>query len=73
MKLVDDIGARLKHFSTVALALGGGIQGAWVVFPEDLKSSLGPDVALWVARVTAIVLVWGLGGKFIAQPPKDAP
>lgn len=73
MKLVDDIGIRLKHYSTQALALGVGIQGAWAVFPEDLKTGLGPEIVPWVSRITALVLLWGLVGKFIDQTPKDAP
>jgi hypothetical protein len=71
MKLVDDIGTRLKHFSTIALATGTAIQGAWIAFPDDLKTGLGPDAPHWISRLTAAVLLWGIVGKFIDQTPKE--
>lgn len=70
MKIVNDAGSRLKHYSTQALALGVGIQGAWAVFPDDLKAGLGPEIVPWVSRITALVLLWGLIGKFVDQTPK---
>jgi hypothetical protein len=73
VKLVKDKRNRLRHYSTMALALAGSLQGAWAVFPEDLKAGLGPDAVSWVAKATAIILLLGLLGKFIDQSPKDAP
>ena len=73
MKLVPKPASHWKHYSTQALALGVGIQGAWAVFPDDLKAGLGPDIVPWVSRVTAVILLWGLVGKFVDQTPKDTP
>jgi hypothetical protein len=71
MKFVKDVKARLKHYSTIALATGTGIQGAWMAFPDDLKAGLGPDAIHWVSRLTAFVLLAGIVGKFIDQGGKD--
>lgn len=73
MKLIDDVKGAWRHFSTQALLIGASIQSAWALFPDDLKVALGPAVVTWVARVTALVLLWGLIGKFIDQRPKEAP
>lgn len=70
MKFVTDVKARLKHFSTIALATGTAIQGAWMVYPDDLKAALGPDAVLWVSRLTALILLWGIFGKFVDQTPR---
>ena len=71
MKIVEKPASRWKHYSTQALALGVGIQGACAVFPDDLKAGLGADIVPWVSRVTAVILLWGLVGKFIDQTPKE--
>lgn len=67
-KLIKNWRDALTHYSTKALALGAGIQGAWLIFPEDWKDDLGAGVVTWMARLTAAVLVAGLVGKFIEQP-----
>lgn len=66
-KLIDDIRGAWRHYSTQALAIGAAIQGVWVAFPDDLKTALGPDAVIVVAKVTASILVLGLIGKFIDQ------
>lgn len=73
MKLIDNPLAALRHYSTFAMTLGVGLQGLWMAYPDDLKTALGADAVLWVARVTAIVLIAGLVGKVIDQTPKDTP
>lgn len=77
MKLVPRLIPNAKkawtHFSTQALALGVGIQGAWAVFPDDLKAGLPANTVQWVSRITALILLWGLIGKFVDQTPKDKP
>lgn len=66
-KLIPNWRAALSHYSTKALALGAGIQGAWLVFPQDWKDDLGAGVVTWMARLTAFILVAGLVGKFVDQ------
>ena len=73
MKLIPNARAAWRHYSTQALALGDSITSAWTVFPDDLKAAMGPDALVWIARITALILVWGLVGKFIDQGPKGAP
>ena len=73
MKLIDDIRGAWRHYSTQALALGAAIQGAWVAFPDDLKAALGPDAVVVVAKVTAVILVLGLAGKFVDQSHDQQP
>ena len=72
MRFVDRAGLRAarRHFSTWALAVSSALLGAWSMFPEDLKSALGPEATTWVSRVILAVTIWGLVGKFIAQPEK---
>ena len=67
-KLIRNWRDALTHYSTKALALGAGVQGMWLAFPDDWKANLGADVATWMARLTAGILVAGLVGKFIEQP-----
>lgn len=70
-RVVKDWRQRLRDFSTVALALGTALQGAWLVFPEDLKASLP---SRWVSYALGAILVWGLVGKFVVQgPPAPEP
>jgi hypothetical protein len=72
MKIVADAKSRWKHYSTQALALGASIQGAWIAFPDDLKlATFGAGATEWVGKATAVILLWGLVGKFIDQGPKD--
>lgn len=68
MKLIDDIKGAWRHFSTISLALGTAMQGAWMVFPADLKRGLNAEV---VGYVLGAILLWGLVGKFIDQSPKE--
>lgn len=70
-KFLENVKARWKHFSSIALATGASIQGAWVAFPDDLKTELGTGTAAFVSKLTAIILLWGFVGKFIDQPPKE--
>lgn len=63
-KLVDDWKQSWKWFSTQAMALGVAIQGAWMMIPEDMKTSL-PQNAICYA--TMILLVLGVIGRLVKQ------
>lgn len=71
MKLVDDIRGIWHHYSTIALGMAGGLQGVWASFPESLKTDLPGWVPQVVAWVTFVIAIGGIGGKFIAQTPKE--
>ena len=68
MKLIEDVKGAWRHFSTIALASGAAIQGVWIAFPDDLKAQLPLGTVKVVSYLTALILVWGLIGKFIKQP-----
>lgn len=70
MKLVDDAKQAWRWFSVQAMVLAGAIQGAWLFIPEDLKSSIPPNI---VQGVTIALLVLGVAGRVVDQKPKDAP
>lgn len=72
MRFVDRAGFRAarRHFSTWALAVSSAILGAWEIFPDALIAALGPEAVKWVARVALATTIYGLVGKFIAQPEK---
>jgi hypothetical protein len=67
-RVVKDWKSRIKDFSTISLGLGTALQGAWLVFPEDLKAGLP---AKTIGYVLGAILVWGLAGKFIIQGPQE--
>ena len=73
-KVVPDWRDKLRHFSTISLALGSALQGAWLIFPGDLKATWPPSVTQGIGYALAAVLLWGLVGKFVVQgPPVDPP
>lgn len=68
MKLIDEWKQAYKLFSVQAMAIATAGLAAWMVLPEDLKSSL-PG---WVDNAAAIViLVCGVLGRLIDQKPAD--
>ena len=69
-RIVKDWRTRLRDFSTISLALGTALQGAWLIFPEDLKTSLPSK---WISYGLAAILLWGLVGKFIVQGDPAQP
>lgn len=71
-KVVPNWRDSLHHFSTISLALGTALQGAWLLFPADLKATWPPSVTQGVGYALAIILAWGLVGKFLVQgPPQE--
>jgi hypothetical protein len=73
MKLIEDWRAALKHYSTIALGMAGGLQGMWAGMPEAIKTDLPPTVGQAVAWITFTVAMGGLAGKFVDQSPKEQP
>ena len=73
MKLVDNAKQVWRHYSTIALSVAGSLQGAWAAIPNATKADLPDSVGKVVAWITIAVIVFGLGGKFVVQAPKDAP
>lgn len=74
-RMVPDIGAVWKHYSTVALGLAGGLQAMWTGLPEDLKARMPEWVTTAVGVLTTFIVVLGLIGKFINQSyaaPKES-
>ena len=67
MKLVDDFKDAWKWFSVQAMVMAGAIQGAWIFIPEDMKSSIPPNI---VQGVTIALLVFGVTGRIVDQKKK---
>lgn len=67
MKLVDDVKDAWKWFSVQAMVLAGAIQGAWIFIPEDMKSSIPPNI---VQGTTIALLVFGVTGRIVDQKKK---
>ena len=70
-KVVPDWRAKLRHFSTISLALGTALQGAWLIFPSDLKATWPPAFTQGIGYALGAILVWGLVGKFVVQGPTE--
>lgn len=68
MRLVDNAKQVWHHYSTIAMGIAGGLQGAWATVPDAIKADLPSTVGKTVAWITLAVLVLGLGGKFVKQP-----
>ena len=73
MKLIDNAKAAWRHYSTIALGILTGLGGAWASIPDSVKAALPGWVSQAVAWAIVAVAVFGLGGKFVDQTPKDAP
>lgn len=70
MRLVKNAKQSWKHYSTVALGVAGGLQGAWATLPDSIKNDLPKSLGQVVAWITLAVLLLGLAGKFVDQTPK---
>lgn len=68
MKFVDDIRGIWRHYSTIALTAAGGLQGAWVSIPNEIKANLPATVGQAVSWISLCIVVLGLFGKFVKQP-----
>lgn len=72
MKFVDNARQVWHHYSTIALSIAGGLQGVWAGLPSEVKADLPDTVGKAISWITFVVVMLGLGGKFIVQTPKDA-
>lgn len=66
--LVDNARSAWRWFSVQAMVLAGAIQGAWVFTPEDMRTSIPPEV---VQVATIVLLVLGVAGRLVDQTPKE--
>lgn len=46
------------------MTLAGAIQGAWLFVPEDMKSTIPPNVVQWT---TLALLGLGVAGRLVKQ------
>ena len=65
MKLIPNWKKAWRMVSVQAMALAGSIQGAWMFIPEDMKSSISPNI---VQSVTVALLILGIAGRMVDQP-----
>lgn len=65
MKLIPNWKKSWRMVSVQAMALAGSIQGAWMFIPEDMKSSISPNI---VQGVTVALLILGIAGRMVDQP-----
>jgi hypothetical protein len=64
MKLVDDAKQAWKWFSIQAMTLAGAIQGAWLLIPDDMKTSIPQGIIQWI---TLLLLILGVAGRVVDQ------
>jgi type IV secretory pathway TrbF-like protein len=53
-----------RMLSVQAMTLAGAIQGAWLFVPEDMKSTIPPNVVQWT---TLALLGLGVAGRLVKQ------
>lgn len=70
MKIIRNWRSRITDYSTVALALSAATVALWSSLPADWLAHLP---TAWVARITGVVSLFGLLGKFVQQPGKTPP
>lgn len=69
-RIVRNWRSRITDYSTVALALSAATVALWSSLPADWLAHLP---TAWVARITGVVSLFGLLGKFVQQPGKTPP
>jgi hypothetical protein len=67
LELVDDAKQAFTWISMWCMTLAGAIQGAWIFIPDDLKSSIPPNI---VQAVTLALLAFGVAGRLVKQETK---
>jgi hypothetical protein len=65
MTLVDDAKQAWRWLSVQSMVVAGAIQGAWLFLPDDLKTSIPPNI---VQAVTLALLAFGVVGRLVKQP-----
>ena len=67
MKLIDNWREALKAYSTWALGAVVAIPALWLQVPDELKALIP---AQGMAKITVLVAVAGLIGRFVDQTPQ---
>jgi hypothetical protein len=70
MALIPEWRRAWRMASMQAMTLATAIQGAWLYVPEDLKSTLPPNVVHWASIV---LLAAGIVGRLVDQPKVRDP
>ena len=67
LEFVDDARSAWRWISMQAMTAALAVQGAWLFIPEDMKSSIPPNI---VQAVTLALLAFGIVGRLVKQEPK---
>ena len=67
LELVDDAKQAWRWLSMQAMTAALAVQSAWLFIPEDMKSSIPPNI---VQAVTLALLGLGIVGRLVKQEPK---
>ena len=67
MKLIDTWRETLRAYSTWALGAVAAIPALWLQVPDELKALIP---AQGMAKITVLVAVAGLIGRFVDQTPQ---
>jgi hypothetical protein len=65
MKLIANWKKAYRMVSVQAMAVATAIQGTWVLFPEELRAVIPPNI---VYMITMGLLVFGILGRLVDQP-----
>lgn len=68
LELVEDWRKAWRWFSVNAMILAAAIQGAWLQIPDDMKSSIPPQL---VQYATIALLIFGVVGRLIQQGKEE--
>lgn len=67
MKFVEDAKQAWRWFSVQAMVIAAALQGAWVYTPDEMRATVPHGV---VGAITIVLLVLGVAGRLVDQPPK---
>lgn len=67
IQLVDNARQAWRWFSVQAMTLAVAFQGAWALLDADMRARVPPEI---VGAITIVLLVAGIAGRLVAQPPK---
>jgi hypothetical protein len=70
MKFIPEVRRAWRFISVQAMSAAVALLGAWEVLPDDLKAGIPHSVVTWTA---VVLLVLGIVGRLVQQPPKDKP
>lgn len=69
MNLIPDWRRAWRFFSVQAMAWATAIQVTWMSIPEAMRTTLPETIVHWV---TVMLLVLGILGRVVKQPPQEA-